>query len=390
MTDTGGEPGPEGSDTPTPSQGIPQVTPPAQPGTPAGGTPATPHTPAPGWQSPGQPAPPPSGYGPQGAVPPHGALPPYQGGAYQQWTPAGLGKPGVIALRPLNVGDIFDGAITAMRRHALLIFGTSAVIAVISTAANLLVQLLAYSNLQDFANTVARGQAATDQELQRATLGFLGSTALLLIPAVLISILTRGLLAGFLTVVMGRAVLGRPAGFKDVMQEFKPRLLPLLGLTILYTLAVFGASLLCLLPAVIPYIFWALAGPALVLERGTIRESFSRSVKLVSGSFWRVLGILLLATVVAYVLSTIIQLPFGAASMFNNLFNPRAVPVVPGTGTLLLESVGTLIAETVVTPFTALVTVLVYIDQRMRREGMDIELARAAGLTPPAPPQQAW
>jgi hypothetical protein len=48
--------------------------------------------------------------------------------------------------------------------------------------------------------------------------------------------------------------------------------------------------------------------------------------------------------------------------------------------------VGSVIAQTITTPFIALVTVLVYIDQRMRKEGMDIELARAAGVTPP----QSW
>jgi hypothetical protein len=60
--------------------------------------------------------------------------------------------------------------------------------------------------------------------------------------------------------------------------------------------------------------------------------------------------------------------------------------VVPSTGDLLLQSAGQIVSGTIAIPFVALVTVIVYLDQRMRREGMDIELARAAGVTPP----QAW
>jgi hypothetical protein len=381
MTETGGAPEPEGADAPTPSQGIPQQV-------PQQGPQQVPPQPPQGWQPPSPPptpgAPASPGYGPA-----PGGLPPYQG--YNQWNPHGLGKPGVIALRPLNVGDMFDGAITAMRRHAALIFGASAVIAVLITAVNLLFQIISYSNLSDVANSVESGTIATREQLQDQMFGFLGNALLLFLPALIITVLGRTLLTGFLTVVMGKAVLGRPAALKDTLNELKPRLLPLLGLTILYGLAIFGAALLCILPAVLPYVFWSLAGPALILERGTIRESFSRSRKLVSGSFWRVFGILLLAAVLASVLSGIISIPFSLGSgMFSNIFNPQAKPVIPGTGALLLQSVGSLIAETIVTPFTALVTVLLYVDQRMRREGMDIELARAAGMAPPAPPQQAW
>jgi len=82
----------------------------------------------------------------------------------------------------------------------------------------------------------------------------------------------------------------------------------------------------------------------------------------------------------------IIQLPFTIGTgVFSDMFNPSKV-TVPSTGDLLLASAGQIIAGTIAIPFVALVTVIVYLDQRMRREGMDIELARAAGVQPP----QAW
>ncbi|HEY3710458.1 MAG TPA: hypothetical protein VGL64_13845 [Amycolatopsis sp.] len=371
-----------GDDAKTPASGVPQQAP------PSGNAPVPPQAPPSfGAQSsaPGQP-------GGQWQSPGRQPMPQYPGGAYGSpgggWNPQGLGKPGVIALRPLNIGDILDGSITAIRRYPLLVLGVSAVVAVVVAALNLAVSLLL---VPDVTRVATLGPGATQQEQLDAVYNLLGSTLLALIPTLIITILGQTFLTGFLTVVMGKAVLGRPVDFRTAMREAGPRLLPLLGLTLLYTLATMVAAIFCLLPAVIPYVFWALAGPALVLERGTVRQAFGRSRRLVSGSFWRVLGILLLASLIGWLITTIIGLPFNLGSgAFSGLFDPQAGAPQQSTGGLVLQSVGTVIASTIVTPFTALVTVVLYIDQRMRREGMDIELARAAGINPQAPPQQAW
>ncbi|MEC3978816.1 proline-rich domain-containing protein [Amycolatopsis sp. H20-H5] len=383
MTDTGGTSGPEGADAPTPSQGIPQQSVPSPDAqqAPSAGQPA--QTPQPGqWQSPTSP--------PPGAPQYQAPQPPYAQPPYGMPNPAGLGKPGVIALRPLNVGDILDGAITAIRRYPLLILGFAAVIAVITAGLNFVGSLLLRPGL---ASLQQLGPGATDRERTSQALDFLLESLASNGVILLVTMLGTTVLTGFLTVVMGKAVLGKPISFQTAWKEVTPRLLPLLGLTVLYTLAVVAAAIFCLLPAVIPYVFWALASPALLLERGGIRQSFSRSAKLVSGTFWRVFGILALAWLIGALLSLIISIPFGIGSgVFDSVINPTAIPAVPSIGALLLESAGSIITQTIITPFTALVTVLVYIDQRMRKEGMDIELARAAGVTPPpAPPQpQSW
>lgn len=378
-------------DAKTPASGLPRQAPPGgDAGQPPSGGNAAPSPPSFGVQNsaPGQPGQP----GRQWQSPGQAPMPQYPGGPYGRpgggWNPQGLGKPGVIALRPLNIGDILDGAITAIRRYPLLVLGVSAVVAVIVAALNLAISL---TLLPDVTRVATLGPGATQQEQLDAVYSLLGSTLLTLIPTLIITILGQTFLTGFLTVVMGKAVLGRPVDFRMALREAGPRLLPLLALTLLYTLATMVAAIFCLLPAVIPYVFWALAGPALVLERGTIRQSFGRSRRLVSGTFWRVLGILLLASLIGWLITTIIGVPFSLGSgAFSGLFDPQAGVPQQSTGSLVLQSVGSVIASTIVTPFTALVTVVLYIDQRMRREGMDIELARAAGINPQAPPQQAW
>ncbi|MGW4064849.1 hypothetical protein ACWEGE_41640 [Amycolatopsis sp. NPDC004747] len=396
MTDTGGAPGGEGADTPTPSQGVPQAPAPGsgEPKRPEDHA-ASPATPPRGWQAPDAQAapttPPPGwqhgpGYRPDALPPFTGQQPPYQQYQPPRWNPNGLGKPGVIALRPLNIGDILDGAITSIRRHALVVLGIGAVVSVLTAAITFVVQKYALANLAGFASTVELGPAATDEELRNVLFGTFGNAFLVLISSSLLSTFLLTVTAGLMAAVMGRAALGREVTFGIAWREVQPRLLPLLGVAFVYALLSTIGVMLCIIPGVLAWVFWALAAPALVLERGTFKEAFARSLKLVGGAFWRVFGVLLLARIIESFFESIIQLPFTLGTgVFSQMFNPAKV-TVPSTGDLLLASAGQIIAGTISIPFVALVTVILYLDQRMRREGMDIELARAAGVQPP----QAW
>jgi hypothetical protein len=356
MTDTSGPSGPE-------EPGVPnQPEQPEQPETDRQFAPPEQWTPMPP-AGPSYPAPPP---------------PPQN----RQWHPQGLGKPGVIALRPLNLGDILDGAITTIRRYPLLILGVSAIVAVVSYGLNFLGGYL----FSPYVGTIATTPAQTPEELSRQLSQLAGPLLTAALVSLVITLLTQTFLSGFLTVVAGRAVLGRPVTFRDAVSELKSRFFPLLGMTVVFALAVAVATLLCVIPAVPVYVYLSLAGPALILERGRVGQAFSRSRLLVSGSFWRVFGILLLAVVIGSAIRFVFGFVFGGGSSFvSGLTNPGE-PITLSTFSLVLQGVGTVIGETIVTPFIALVTVLVYIDQRMRKEGMDIELARAAGVVPP----QSW
>lgn len=392
MTETGGAPGGEGADTPTPSQGIPQA---PAPGSgeqkPAEDHAASPATPPRGWQAPDSPAAPPPG--PQNTTPPgwqpqpsYGGGPRYTPQPSTRWSPHGLGKPGVIALRPLAVGDILDGAITAIRRHPLLVLGIGAVVSVITAGLTFLTQKFVYADLQDFASTAELGPGATPAELRDALFGTLGDLFLVAIPASLISALLMTVTTGLMAAVMGKAALGREVSFAIAWREVQPRLLPLFGVAVVYSVGTTVGLMLCIIPGVFAWVLWALVAPALVLERGTFTQAFSRSVRLVFGAFWRVFGILVLAHIIQSFFESIIQLPFNVGTgLFSQFTNPGKVHL-PSTGDLLLQSAGQIVSGTIAIPFVTLVTVIVYLDQRMRREGMDIELARAAGVQPP----QAW
>ncbi|MET8763928.1 hypothetical protein [Lentzea sp. NPDC004782] len=320
----------------------------------------------PGWSSPDQqpnqpqqpPQPPPGYYAP----PPPGPQPTI--------------KPGVIPLRPLGVGEIVDGAVTTMRKYPVLLLGAAAVVAAITQIAGLLVQLPFLDDLTSVAkldpNTMTQ-QEAMDQ-LARGVTGFFTGTAL----SLLLLLVGTVFLSGFITVVVGHAVLGRPVTFSQAWEEFKPRLLPLLGATLLSGLVVTIGVILCILPGIYVGVLFSLIGPALVLERCGVGTAFTRSRVLVNGAWWRTFGILVLAAVISWVISWIISLPFGLLGAASNGFSAEPTAAL-SVGSLVLSTIGAIIASTITLPFSSAVNVLIYVDRRMRAEGMDIELQRAAG-----------
>lgn len=278
------------------------------------------------------------------------------------------GQPGVIPLRPLGVGEILDGAIATMRKHAGIVFGSSAAVALVSA----LLFLAADLWVLDRVEPVTINPNASEQQQLEQLWSALGDALAANSVVLVVTLLTQTFLTGLLMVVVGKAVLGRRITFGEAWEELKPRLLPLLGLTVLVAVIVTVGTFLFIIPGIAAYVFLSLATPALVLERGRVGMSLRRSTELVRGSWWRVFGLLVLAMLIAFVISLVIQLPFG-------FLGGADIGQDASVGQLLIGELGYAVASTITVPFSAAVTALIYIDQRMRREGLDLELARAAG-----------
>jgi membrane-anchored glycerophosphoryl diester phosphodiesterase (GDPDase) len=112
--------------------------------------------------------------------------------------------------------------------------------------------------------------------------------------------------------------------------------------------------------------------PAMVLEQTGFR-AIPRAWRLSRGSFWRILGIYLLTAVIVYFVAQIVIFPVSMIASFTML--------TPGSGlgpAILLTNAGTALASVLTNVFMAAVVALLYIDLRIRREGLDVELSRAA------------
>ncbi|HEX6352866.1 hypothetical protein [Actinophytocola sp.] len=316
----------------------------------------------------------------QGVAP----MPPVGGGGYGQtgWAI----KPGVIPLRPLGLGEILDGAISTMRRHPKLMLGVAAIVV---TVTQLIVLAATYPLLDDLGRAATLDpNNTTESELWSIVGASLAVTGI----SIVLLIVSRVFLSGFVTAVVGSAVLGQSLSVKEVWTKVRSRMLPLLGLTLIYPAIMIGVVfIVVMVTALVPplgvllilglipvgiwlWVMFCLATPALVLENARVGQAFGRSRRLVSGSWWRIFGITLLAAVIAFFLAFVISVPFEA---FGGGFTFQAAPLT--TEYLVLSTAGGIIASTLTEPFAAAVIALLYTDQRMRREGLDIELARAAG-----------
>ncbi|MGI5455331.1 glycerophosphoryl diester phosphodiesterase membrane domain-containing protein [Streptomyces sp. CA-249302] len=358
---------------------------------------APPPPPGPGWgtRPPGGPNGP-GGYGGYGA----------QGGWGGAWGgPPPAAKPGVIPLRPLGVGEILDGAVSTMRTYWRTVLGISLTVAVVTEIVVILLQGLV---LNDSASSEALNDpSASLSEVSRALTDAMVGLGVVS----LITLVGQVVATAMLTTVTSRAVLGKSVTTGEAWRDARPQVFRLFGLIFLLMFIVIGIVLGGTLPGILValsgsggagaalavlgglgagvvalwlMIRFSLASPALMLEKQGITRSMSRSVKLVRGSWWRIFGIQLLATVIANIVASIVVIPFTLiAAAFSGdgvvgFFNGASSGL--GWTFLIISGVGSVIGSMVTFPITAGVTVLLYIDQRIRREALDLDLARAAGV----------
>ena len=89
-----------------------------------------------------------------------------------------------------------------------------------------------------------------------------------------------------------------------------------------------------------------------------------RSARLVNRRFWNVLG----AALLGYLVELLFAYAIGLVPLVVSLFLGTE-----GIGWVIPAAVG-LITQLITMPFVASVTVLIYLDLRVRTEGLDLEL----------------
>jgi hypothetical protein len=279
----------------------------------------------------------------------------------------------LVPLRPLGLGEILDGAVEAVRRNprTTLAFG----------AALMAVQQAIAVPVQYLVEDVALAASDTNDPVAILT-GLLAlgvSSAAVFAVGTVLSVV----LGGAMAVVVGEAVLGRRPGAAEVWIRVRRRLFALLGLGAGVTAGLgAGLTLGFGFGAVFVFVVVAVTAPVLMWEDVGVGQAFRRSWRLTIRDFWRVLGIRAAAYLVSTMLTLVLALPFtiGAVVLGGGPFASGPAPL----SAFALTALGALIAGAVAGPFGAAVDALLYVDRRMRAEGLDIELGQQARAGVPA------
>lgn len=318
-------------------------------------------------------------------------------------------KPGIIPLRPLSIGDIYQGAFAAIKTNARTMFGFTAallgVVLVISIATNYAIINLVLPNYLSPSSPYAAVFTSLSGSFSQ-----LGGS--------LLQVLATVLLSGLIVVAVSRSVLGRVASSKEVWERTKSKFLPLIGLNIITSIisglmmiigivvffvllasaastaktdreflqdlgvSLVGLLILMVISALVSSylsIKFSVASPAMVLENLGVFAAIGRSWSLTRGNFWRLFGINILTAIITSMVAGIfggIAGALGAIFVVVGSSSPEDVIASLNT-TYILTMVTSTIAQLLILPFTSSVNALLYIDLRMRKEGLDVELRNA-------------
>jgi hypothetical protein len=292
-------------------------------------------------------------------------------------------------LRAMGITDLIDATFTLYRNNFALFAGVVAVLTVPQTIINMVIAALTPSTDQlvsagNFGTATAAFAAYQGAITARGGSGLIGGIFTVLI-------------TGALAHAVANRYLDRPETVSGAYREVgigpfvRLFLAPIVGVLALLLVVLAVAAVLFLAALAVPSLtglavvlgiilgiaaipvgvyvgtHFYLVPQAIVLEKRGIIDSFKRSWYLVHGYFWHVFGLVALVGLMVSILSSVVGGVIGALSFSS----PVAGAALGGVLSILLQ------------PISLGATTLLYFDQRVRKEGFDLEFAaeRAVPLT---------
>ena len=354
--------------------------------------------PQPGQQLPGQPWPSEQGQSPwQGQPGPYGS----PAGSYGRPAYIAPPKPGVAPLRPLMFGEILDGSFQTVRRNPQAMFGAALLGQSLAVIAGAFVGFFGFASLGE--ESMPGWMSGRNQsEVVGMLIGVIAGSLLL----VLLSVFLSAVLQGVMVVPVARALLNRRTTFRQMWKLAKGRIGALIGLAALLLVGYLGAIALLVILAVVlaetmggvsaaisvplfiglivamvwVYIRLMVAPAAIVIEELGVLAGLSRSWTLTRNNWWRILGISLVISILIGIIGQIVTMPLGLISGGTGFLTPHAgaeEAVAAGVGLLIASTIVSALVGAVGYAFQTSVMALLYMDLRMRKDGLDLVLIRS-------------
>ena len=293
-------------------------------------------------------------------------------------------SPAPIRFRPMPLPELLDELFRLYRRHFSLIVTVSLLVALPGLVWSLVTGIYKL-NSASYANLFTATGSATPTFNRQELANLFGLLALGVVGGFFLLPISLGAVFRSITDV----ALGRPATIGSVLRQTLARYLPLLGLVALGFLIWLGwfiAFIIGLVLLVLPGIAvlcagvylgvrWSLSVAAMTAEDiGPIR-GMGRSWNLVSGSWWRTFGILLIVGIMYLIIS------YGLLILFGVI----AALVATGDFEAAVVQVGSTLLGAVLSPIVYIAVTLLYFDLRVRKEGLDLDQLAQQTSAGPAP-----
>lgn len=260
-------------------------------------------------------------------------------------------------VRPLDVGEILDEAFRIYRSHFALMFG----VAVVATLPALVVGIgsgSAFNAIQQSFTAAQDGAAALpSQDIALVWLTGIG----FLLGLVMFPVGTGAPIFAACSVV-----LGLPATVGSILRESLRNYWRVWGIGIIYFALLLTSFAIISIPFVILVaVRWAFRYQVLYLEHGAVGGSLTRSSSLVKDHWWRIFLILILVLIV---------IPFVLGIIVNVMATLLSLLVPSGLLRVAISGVLSALVSSLLLPFKAIATTLLYLDLRVRKESLDLQL----------------
>ena len=312
-------------------------------------------------------------------------------------------KPGAFALRPLSLGNIYDGAFRIIRFNPKATVGAAVLVTSVAMVIPVLITAALTFTVGVAVDASGEIDPAADTGEVLALLAAYGSLLLSLVLAQIgITFVT-----GMVTHVTRAAAVGRQLNLAQAWATTRGKRWRLLGLTallnvgfllllVVYVLA--WVVVIALSPNPWPVVVWGLVSvpafialccwlwirlyylpvPPLMLEDVGVFGALGRGWRLTARQYWRTFGIALLTVIISSVAGSILSTPVSFVSQIAGIALPEYSALLLVVG----QAIAIVVQYAFVAPFVGTVAAMQYVDLRMRKEAFDVELMREAGIIP--------
>ncbi|WP_341975284.1 hypothetical protein [Microbacterium sp. LWO13-1.2] len=321
----------------------------------------------------------------------------------QTWTPAP--KKGIIPLHPLTFGMLLGKAFAALRHNPKVLFGFAVVIQLIATL--VMAAVMGVVLFTTFSRLETVSPSSPDFEAVFA--GTILANILAGLGVGVASVAFTALMQGVVAAEVGYAAIGVKASLGTLWRKMAPAFWRLAGFASLSVLFIFGLIaivvgiiaafvagglgssaeligvtviiVLLILAASIPLMVWLttkllLVPSILVLERARFREALVRSWRLTRGRFWVAWGVSFLISVIMGLAMQVVSIPVSLIStLFGSVIAPTGSPdagaIFGFVFAMLAPQILLLVLQAITLVVQSTGSALVYLDCRMRYEGLD-------------------